>query len=95
MKDAIEQVKLGKAWAAIYLPENFTTDLLHRVCAIYPSKCPPNFGNITEETINGSSVHIYADVTSKTTGYKVEPLNKGHSGASHFVRREVVLSQTY
>ena len=71
VEDAIEQVRRGKAWAAIYLSENFTTYLLDRVCAINPSKCPLQFGNITNEVINGSSVHIYADVTSELILYTI------------------------
>ena len=65
VEDAVEQVRLGKAWAAIYLGENFTTDLMERVCSVY-GRCPFNFGkNISNQTINGSAVHIYSDVTSE------------------------------
>jgi hypothetical protein len=63
VESAIEQVRQGRAWAAVYLSKNFSLDLLTRVCAIYPSKCGET--NVTNEIINGSSIHIYADVTSE------------------------------
>lgn len=62
--DAIEQVKLGNTWAAIHVGETFTNDLLTRVCAFYPDSCPPEYRNVTNETIPGSAIYIHADVTS-------------------------------
>lgn len=60
---AKEQVKLGRAWGAVYLGSNFTMDLLVRVCSVSP--CPPGIPPVDNTTINGSAVHVYADVTSK------------------------------
>lgn len=54
INDAKEQVKLGKAWVAVYLGSNFTTDLMAR-----------SSSSMDNATINGSTVHLYADVTSE------------------------------
>ena len=58
VNDAKEQVRQGKAWAAIYIRPDFTTDLLKR------ANPKPS---VDGETINGSTIHIYADVTSEFT----------------------------
>lgn len=63
-EEAKEQVSLGKAWAAIYLGHNFTKFLFSRACALARASCPMKVPPIDEEIINGSSVHVYADVTS-------------------------------
>ena len=56
-KEAVEQVQEGKAWAAICIPENYTKDICQR--AIDSAE-----GHLTPEVINGSTVHLYMDVTS-------------------------------
>ena len=56
-EEAIEQVREGKAWAAIGVPENYTKDICERA---FDSAG----GQVTPEIINGSTVHLYMDVTS-------------------------------
>ena len=64
MDDAVEEVRRGKAWAAIYLGRNFTVDLFTRLCDGNPN-CPSFIGPVTNTTIDGSAVHIRGDVTSE------------------------------
>lgn len=63
MEDAKEQVRQGKAWAAVYLGPDFTFDLLKRVCNV--SHCPRNASIPPPDntTANGSAVHLYTDLT--------------------------------
>ena len=56
-EEAIEQVREGKAWAAIQVPENYTKDICERA---FDSAG----GQVTQEIINGSTVYLYMDVTS-------------------------------
>ena len=73
VNDAIDQVKDGHAWSAIYLQKEFTIDMLIRMCSVEPSKCYgkgrplPDPIPVTNETIDGSSVHMYSDLTSMST----------------------------
>lgn len=55
---AVDQVREGKAWAAIEIGQNFSQDLVNRVLEPLQSKMP------SPTTINGSTIHLYMDVTS-------------------------------
>jgi hypothetical protein len=60
-EQAIDQVKRGNAWAAIVVPENFTKDVTTRIISLFDQG-----DNLPSEAIiNGSTVEMYADVTSK------------------------------
>ena len=72
--DAKEQVKLGQAWGAVYLGSEFTMDLLKRVCSV--SKCPSTVPAPDNTTINGSTIHLFADVTSENIFLKIELIVK-------------------
>ncbi len=59
-------VEQGDAWAAVIIYENFTWNQVVRMCSIASEQCkdyplipPPN-----EDTINQSTIHLKADVTS-------------------------------
>ena len=56
-EEAVEQVREGKAWVAICIPEDYTKDICQR--AFDSAR-----GHLTPEIINGSTVHLYMDVTS-------------------------------
>ncbi len=60
-------MKEGHAWAVIYIGTNFTVDLYNRICSI--SDCSANvFDNhpVTDNVINGSTIHIQYDLTGKS-----------------------------
>ena len=58
-------MKEGTAWSAIVINEQFTVDLLLRICSVLPDKCNFTQLSLSEEMINQSTVHIYSDLSSK------------------------------
>ena len=58
-------MKEGTAWSAIVINDRFTQDLLLRICSVIPDKCEHYQPTLTEEIINQSTIHIYADLSSK------------------------------
>ena len=66
-KDAVAMVERGDVWAAVIIYEKFTWEQVVRICSIASEQCkdyhkfipPPN-----EDTINQSTIHLQADVTS-------------------------------
>ncbi len=66
-EDAAAMVERGDAWAAIVIYENFTWDQVVRMCSIASEQCKDFHDLIpppTEDTINQSTIHLKADVTS-------------------------------
>jgi len=63
--EALDCVRQGNAWAAIYIGKSFTVDTIQRLCS--SSGCPFNPFNesATNDTINGSSIHIQRDLSSE------------------------------
>jgi len=63
-------VERGEAWMAVVIYKLFTFEQLVKICSIVPEKCkamgfqppPPN-----EDTVNQSTIHIKADITSMIT----------------------------
>ena len=49
-ESAVEEVREGRAWAAVIIRQNFTVDLFNRIN--------------DQSIINGSSVELYVDKTS-------------------------------
>lgn len=58
-------MKEGTAWSAIVINEQFTDDLLLRICSVLPDKCGFPRLSLSEEMINQSTIHIYSDLSSK------------------------------
>ncbi len=58
MYSAVDEVKDGKAWAAIVIPSNFSRDMMQRIHFIIDQKRVPS------DIINGSTIEVYEDVTS-------------------------------
>ena len=48
----------GNAWVAMHIPEDFSKDFCLRAIATRTGT------DVTPEVINGSTVHLYMDVTS-------------------------------
>lgn len=63
--DALESVKLGKAWAAMVIHENFTEDLKLRLLSS---------GNIDSQTLDGSSIHLHLDMSNYLIGLQLQRL---------------------
>ena len=59
MELAISQVKQAKAWAVIGIGSNFSADLIERAKDPFQQRIPP------PSVINGSTIHLYMDVTSR------------------------------
>ena len=53
----MDAVKEGKAWMAIVIPEQFTSNMIERLLAIALQQNVPN------DVINGSTIEIYEDLT--------------------------------
>ena len=53
-QSAVQQVKEGRAWAAVVIGENFTVDLFKRVS-----------DHSDTSVIKGSTIYLYMDVTSE------------------------------
>jgi len=63
-EEALDQVNQGKAWAIIYIGSNFTVDLFKRICSV--NTCPAYIdGDINDEIVNGSTIFVQYDFTSK------------------------------
>lgn len=56
--DAMEASKAGRTSGIINIRENFSTDLMARFSEL----------NLTNETLEGSTVHLYLDMTSESNG---------------------------
>ena len=53
-ESAVQEVRDGRAWAAVVIGENFTVDLFQRI------------SNYNDKSVaEGSTIYIYADVTSE------------------------------
>ena len=69
--EAIDHVRKGNAWSAIVIEEMFTLSLFLRICSVEPEKCekvinatiPP----LTPDMIDQSTVHLYSDLSGKTS----------------------------
>lgn len=60
---ALDHVKHGNAWAVIYIGRNFTIDTFSRLCSS-SSLCPLTV-KVSNETIDGSTLHIQRDLSGK------------------------------
>ena len=66
--DAIALVEQGDAWAAVVIYESFTWELVVRMCSITSEQCKkyPIIPEPDLNTIPNSTIHIFADITSKS-----------------------------
>lgn len=62
--DALESVRLGKAWAAMVIPENFTEDLKLRFL----------MNDQNPDQLYGSSVHLHLDMSNYLIGLQLQRL---------------------
>lgn len=63
--DAMESVKLGKSWAAMLIPANFTEDLKLRVLM---------GGEIDAATIDSGTIHLHLDMSNYLIGLQLQRL---------------------
>ncbi|KAK3107884.1 hypothetical protein FSP39_024401, partial [Pinctada imbricata] len=81
MNAALASVRDGDAWGVIAIGANFTTDLIARYS---------NISGINNQTIDGSSVHLYLDMTNQQIALTLE-----QSVAQTFQAFAGVLLQTF
>lgn len=63
--DAVHSVKLGKSWAAMVIPENFTDSLKMRILMN---------GQVSDETLDQGTVHLHLDMSNYLIGLQLQRL---------------------